>query len=116
MKKDNVSTHTISPQEAQKKIAAGARILNVREYPEWVACHISGAEMVPLGDLKSQPQRGAIADEVLTLCNAAMKAFGSKLYNVFCTCVKASTTRGSNWRPLWLLISSIASSTGQAFL
>lgn len=74
MQKNIASIPTISPQEAQEKVAAGARILDVREYPEWVACHISGADLVPLGKLKSQPQRGAIAPEVLTLCKTGCRA------------------------------------------
>ena len=47
---------------------AGAALLDVREYPEWIESHIPGGTLVPLGDLKSDPQRGALAPEVLTLC------------------------------------------------
>jgi rhodanese-related sulfurtransferase len=68
------SVSSISPYEAKAKLDAGAKILDVREYPEWVERHIPGAELAPLGDLKSEPQRGAIAGEVLTLCKTGRRA------------------------------------------
>ena len=74
MQENSVEVPTITPQEAKAKLDAGARILDVREYPEWVERHIEGAELVPLGDLKSDPQRGAIAEEVLTLCKTGRRA------------------------------------------
>jgi len=74
MQENNVEVPTISPREAKAKLDAGAKILDVREYPEWVECHIDGAKLVPLGDLKSDPQRGAIAPEVLTLCKTGRRA------------------------------------------
>lgn len=74
MQENNVEVPTISPREAKAKLDAGAKILDVREYPEWVERHIEGAELVPLGDLKSDPQRDAIAEEVLTLCKTGRRA------------------------------------------
>jgi rhodanese-related sulfurtransferase len=74
MQENTVEVPTITPQEARAKLDAGAKILDVREYPEWVERHIPGAKLVPLGDLKSEPQRGAIAPEVLTLCRTGRRA------------------------------------------
>lgn len=65
---------TISLLEAQAKMQNGAALLDVREYPEWLESHIPGATLVPLGDLKSDPQRGALAPEVLTLCRSGKRA------------------------------------------
>ncbi len=70
----NLNVSTISPREAQAKMEAGAALLDVREYPEWLESHIPGATLVPLGDLKSEPQRGALAPEVLTLCRSGKRA------------------------------------------
>ena len=74
MQENNFEVLTISPQDARAKLDAGAKILDVREYPEWTERHISGATLLPLGDLKSEPQRGAIAPEVLTLCKTGKRA------------------------------------------
>ncbi len=65
---------TISPLEAKAKMDAGAALLDVREYPEWLESHVPGATLVPLGELKSDPQRGALAPEVLTLCRSGKRA------------------------------------------
>ena len=64
----------ISPLEAQAKMESGAALLDVREYPEWLESHVPGASLVPLGELKSNPQRGALAPEVLTLCRSGKRA------------------------------------------
>lgn len=48
----------ISPLEAQAKMKRGAALLDVREYPEWIQSHVPGATLIPLGDVKSEPQRG----------------------------------------------------------
>jgi rhodanese-related sulfurtransferase len=68
------SVETITPQEAKAKLEAGAALLDVREYPEWVQSHVPGATLLPLGDLKNDPQRGALADEVITLCRTGKRA------------------------------------------
>ncbi len=72
MQKNNIST--ISPQEAKSKMENGAALLDVREYPEWLESHVPGATLLPLGQLKSDPQRGALAPEVLTLCRSGKRA------------------------------------------
>jgi rhodanese-related sulfurtransferase len=64
----------ISPRQAHEKLQNGAALLDVREYPEWVQSHVPGATLLPLGDLKNEPQRGALADEVITLCRSGRRA------------------------------------------
>ena len=71
MQEPNVPT--ISPLEAKTKMDNGAALLDVREYPEWLESHVPGATLVPLGELKSDPQRGALAPEVLTLCRSGKR-------------------------------------------
>lgn len=64
----------IPPREAHAKMQNGAALLDVREYTEWAQSHIPGATLLPLGDLKSDPQRGAVAEEVITLCRTGRRA------------------------------------------
>lgn len=61
-------------EQVHERVAAGAKILDVREYPEWVQVHIPGSELVPLGQLKGDPQLGTIASEVLVLCRTGRRA------------------------------------------
>lgn len=65
---------TISPQEAQHKMEQGAALLDVREYPEWVESHIPGATLIPVGDIKKSPHKGALAPEVLVVCRSGKRA------------------------------------------
>lgn len=64
----------ISPREAHKKMSDGASLLDVREYPEWVEGHVPGAVLIPLGDVKKEPQCAALAPEVLVLCRSGRRA------------------------------------------
>jgi rhodanese-related sulfurtransferase len=41
----------ILPAEAAEEIAAGALVVDVREPVEWDAGHISGAGLIPIGEL-----------------------------------------------------------------
>jgi len=41
----------IAPVDAAEEIAAGALVVDVREQVEWDAGHISGALLIPLGEL-----------------------------------------------------------------
>jgi rhodanese-related sulfurtransferase len=41
----------IAPADAADAIAAGALVVDVREQVEWDAGHISGAVLIPLGEL-----------------------------------------------------------------
>lgn len=69
-----IQIQSVTPQEAKTKMESGAALLDVREYPEWLESHVPGATLVPLGELKSDPQRGALAPEVLTLCRSGKRA------------------------------------------
>lgn len=70
----NTTLSRISPQEAKAKMEGGAALLDVREYPEWVESHIPGATLIPLGDIKKQPHKGALAPEVLVVCRTGKRA------------------------------------------
>ena len=42
---------SVTPAEAQAAFAAGAMLLDVREYQEWMAGRVAGATHVPMQDL-----------------------------------------------------------------
>jgi rhodanese-related sulfurtransferase len=44
----------VSVKEAQTMVANGAFLLDVREQSEWVAGHVQGATLIPLGDLPNR--------------------------------------------------------------
>lgn len=62
-----------SVAEARKRLDGGCALLDVREYPEWVEAHLPGARLVPLGELKKQPDLGG-AGEMLVLCRSGKRA------------------------------------------
>ncbi len=53
---------------------AGALLLDVRAYPEWRQSHVAGATLIPLGELTSNPARGALGDEVLVICQSGKRS------------------------------------------
>lgn len=68
---------TCSAAEAAERLAvdpAGCRLLDVREYPEWVEGHAEGARLVPLSDLKARPETVGNECEVLLLCRTGRRA------------------------------------------
>jgi adenylyltransferase/sulfurtransferase len=55
----------VDADEAQRLVAAGAQLIDVREPWEWAVSHIPGAVLIPMGDLPSRmseidPQRQAV--------------------------------------------------------
>ena len=70
----NTTVTHISPQQAQQKLSEGAALLDVREYPEWVESHVAGATLIPLGEVKKQPSRAALAPEVVVMCRSGKRA------------------------------------------
>ena len=70
----NSSTKLISPREARAKMDAGAALLDVRGYPEWLQSHVAGATLVPLDVLRRAPNRGKLGDEVLVLCQSGQRS------------------------------------------
>ena len=69
-----MTTSPISPQQAQDKLNAGAELLDVREFPEWLQRHVPGATLIPLGDVQKNPQCAALADEVVVMCRSGKRA------------------------------------------
>ena len=68
---------TISPLEAQQLSAQGATMIDVREYPEWTAAHVAGAQLLPLGELCREPNlkdKFASDEPILVLCRSGKRA------------------------------------------
>jgi rhodanese-related sulfurtransferase/transcriptional regulator with XRE-family HTH domain len=60
---------TIGPREAEALAAAGdLDIVDVREPHEWATGHVPGARLVPLGDLRANPDSAALGQRVLFVC------------------------------------------------
>ncbi len=65
---------TISPQQAQKMMGQGAALVDVREPSEWEEGHVKGGQLIPLGEVKAEPSKAAVAPQVLLLCRSGRRA------------------------------------------
>jgi rhodanese-related sulfurtransferase/transcriptional regulator with XRE-family HTH domain len=60
---------TVGVREAEALIAAGGvDLVDVREASEWATGHLPGARLVPLGELRANPDGAALGDKVLFVC------------------------------------------------
>jgi len=64
----------ISVEEAVAKQEAGAFILDVREPDEWNEAHISGATLVPLGELASRVNELPKDKEIVVVCRSGNRS------------------------------------------
>lgn len=82
---------SISVADAQQLIAqGGVEVIDVRESHEWLAGHLPGARLLPLGLLTADPQGARLGAKVLFVCEtgsrsarAAEIAEGSGILDVF---------------------------------
>jgi rhodanese-related sulfurtransferase/transcriptional regulator with XRE-family HTH domain len=59
----------LAPREAQELILSGGLdVVDVREPNEWATGHVPGARLVPLGQLRSNPDDAHLGDKVLFIC------------------------------------------------
>jgi rhodanese-related sulfurtransferase len=66
---------SLSPQQAQALIAnAEVDIVDVRERGEWSTGHLPGARLVPLAELRSNPQGSLLRDGVIFVCAAGVRS------------------------------------------
>jgi len=67
-------TQSCSVAEAKQRLeSGGCEVLDVREYPEYAEAHLPGSRLVPLGELREQPERGGSGD-LLILCRSGRRA------------------------------------------
>lgn len=64
----------ITPAQASQYQKDGAFILDVREPAEWNAGHISGAVLVPLGDLPSRLNEVPKEKEIVVVCRSGNRS------------------------------------------
>jgi rhodanese-related sulfurtransferase len=69
----------VSPRELHRRLAAGgsAELLDVRTPGEYAAAHVSGARLLPLGELDAAAflrQRGANDNPIYVLCQSGGRA------------------------------------------
>lgn len=67
---------TCSPAKAKEKLASApeAQLIDVREYPEYVGGHATGAVLVPLSSFDKEMTRVAKDKPVVVLCQAGVRA------------------------------------------
>jgi rhodanese-related sulfurtransferase len=66
---------SINPQQAQELISRGeVEVIDVRDPGEWSGGHISGARLVPLSQLRSNPKGVLVRDGVVFVCAAGVRS------------------------------------------
>ena len=66
------SMKTISVHELHDRLPQGARLIDVREFPEYVGAHLENAQLIPLGELRRNLPE--IRGEVFLLCRSGRRA------------------------------------------
>jgi rhodanese-related sulfurtransferase len=66
----------VSPVEAQKKLSQKPKpyLLDVRQPEEYRTVHISGAKLIPLGDLRSRMNELPKDREILVVCQSGNRS------------------------------------------
>jgi rhodanese-related sulfurtransferase len=72
--KATATIETISPQQAQTMMQAGAKMVDVREPAEWETVRVNGSTLIPLAQVKAEPKKAALAPRVLLMCHSGRRA------------------------------------------
>ena len=64
----------VSPQEAQKRVAAGALLIDVREPDEWQKMHVAASTLIPLGDVSSRLDEIPKDRDVILICRSGRRS------------------------------------------
>jgi rhodanese-related sulfurtransferase len=65
---------SVTPTEAQAASAAGAMLLDVREYQEWMAGRVAGAVHVPMQDLPGRLDEIPRDRRVVCICRSGNRS------------------------------------------
>jgi len=65
---------SVSPQEAQQRIDAGAMLLDVRESVEYQTFHAPAAKLISLGALDRRLKELPKEREILVICNSGNRS------------------------------------------
>lgn len=66
-------TH-VTPQQAAKMLKDGAAMIDVREPDEWAQVRVEKSTLIPLGEVKADPKKAAVAPKVLLMCRSGKRA------------------------------------------
>lgn len=64
----------VTPAEAAAMRDAGAWVLDVREQSEWVAGHVAGATLIPLGELESRMSELPKDKDIVVMCRTGVRS------------------------------------------
>lgn len=64
----------VTPTEAAAMHDAGALVLDVREQSEWVAGHVAGATLIPLGELESRMSELPKDKDIVVICRTGVRS------------------------------------------
>ncbi len=53
---------------------AGAKMVDVREPVEFETVRVEGSALIPLGEVKVEPKKAAVAPKVLLMCHSGRRA------------------------------------------
>jgi len=84
---------SVTPREANELIESGdVDVIDVREVREWVGGHLPKARLVPLDQLRANPEAAQLRDNVVFVCAKGMRSLTaaklaerlglSRLYNL----------------------------------
>ena len=66
---------TLSPTEALELISSGAvDVIDVRDESEWCTGHIPEARLVPLDQLRADPDRALTRDKIIFVCAKGVRS------------------------------------------
>jgi rhodanese-related sulfurtransferase len=65
---------SVTPTEAQAAVAAGAMLLDVREYQEWMAGRVAGAVHVPMQALPDRLDEVARDRRIVCICRSGNRS------------------------------------------
>lgn len=65
----------VSVDELEPALQAGGRLIDVREVEEYVAGHVPGAELIPLGSVPSALQRFATDAPNYVICRSGARSY-----------------------------------------
>jgi len=64
----------VTPQEGQRRVQAGALLLDVRERDEYAAVHAQGARLMPLSEFQDQYGTLSKDQEIVVICRSGARS------------------------------------------
>lgn len=64
----------LEPHDAERRLRAGALLLDVREPDEWTAGHVAGARHIPLGQIEERLGELPSDREIIVICRSGRRS------------------------------------------